>query len=345
MPQAPRREARRFAGRLEPAIGFEPTTRCLQNSRSTTELRRLNPEGIVFRSNTPRFLARLRGAALLHARKRIHYMEYATLCQTNFSGDWRGIPPMKNAAGSARERLILALDVPDLPRAAAWYERMQPYCAWFKVGLELFSAHGPAVFDHLPADRVFLDVKYHDIPNTVRGAARAAARMGVWMFNVHAAGGPAMLRAAREGARMGAGEVGLRPPLLIAVTVLSSLDQPTLSAMGVTRPIEDQVVAMARLAQDQGLDGVVASAPEVAAIRTVCEPGFVIMTPGIRPTGSERGDQKRVMTPAEAIRAGSTFLGIGRPVTAAPDPEAAIEAILDEVEAALKKNSSTPRSG
>jgi orotidine-5'-phosphate decarboxylase len=233
---------------------------------------------------------------------------------------------------AARERLILVLDVPSVEKAAEWRERLDPCFAWFKVGLELFSSAGPAVFNSIPAGRTFLDVKYHDIPNTVRGASRAAARMGVWMFNVHAPGGLAMMRAARQGADEGASERGHKPPLVIGVTVLSSIDEAILTnEIGVARPIQDQVVAMARLAQDAGLDGVVASAAEVARIREACGPEFVIMTPGIRPAGAEMGDQKRVMTPADAIRAGSTYLGIGRPVTASPDPEAAANAILAEV--------------
>lgn len=237
---------------------------------------------------------------------------------------------------SARRRLILALDVPTLDEAVSLYVRMQPYFAWFKVGLELFTAHGPAVFERIPPNRVFLDVKYHDIPNTVAGASRAAARMGVWMFNVHAAGGSAMLQAARIAAHEAANATGGKPPLVIAVTVLSSVDETVLHGeMGVQISIQDQVVALARLAQDNGLDGVVASAPEVARIREACGPDFVIMTPGIRPAGAALGDQKRVMTPTEAVQAGSTFLGIGRPVTAARDPEAAAEAILAEVALAL----------
>lgn len=243
---------------------------------------------------------------------------------------------MEHPHEEARNRLILALDVPTLDQAVSLYDFMQPYFAWFKIGLELFSANGPAVFERIPPDRVFLDVKYHDIPNTVAGASRAAARMGVWMFNVHAAGGSAMLRAARTAADEAARSSASAAPLVIAVTVLSSIDEAILySEIGVNRPIQDQVVAMARLAQDNGLDGVVASAPEVARIREACGPDFVIMTPGIRPAGAALGDQKRVMTPAEAIRAGSTYLGIGRPVTAAPDPEAAAVAILAEVERAL----------
>lgn len=238
---------------------------------------------------------------------------------------------------AARKCLILALDVPSLESACQWYHRMDPLFGWFKVGLELFSAHGPGVFKTIPPERVFLDVKYHDIPNTVGGAARAAAGLGVWMFNVHAAGGSAMMRAAREGANQGADAKSLRQPLVTAVTVLSSVDETILrNEIGVTRPIGDQVLEMARLAQDCGMDGVVASASEVARIRSTCGPDFVIMTPGIRPAGAPLGDQKRVMTPAEAVGAGSTYLGIGRPVTASPDPEAAAEAILQEVMIALR---------
>jgi orotidine-5'-phosphate decarboxylase len=237
---------------------------------------------------------------------------------------------------TAKRKLILALDVPTLDGAVSLYDRMQPFFGWFKVGLELFTAHGAAVFDRIPPERVFLDVKYHDIPNTVGGASRAAARLGVWMFNVHAAGGSAMLRAARTAADEVCQARGTKPPLVIAVTVLSSIDATVLrDQVGVQRPIEEQVLAMARLAQDSGLDGVVASAPEVARIRKACGPDFVVMTPGIRPAGAALGDQKRVMTPSEAIRAGSNYLGIGRPVTAAPNPEAAAEAILREVAAAF----------
>lgn len=237
---------------------------------------------------------------------------------------------------AARKRLILALDVPTLEDAVRWYERMSPYFGWFKVGLELFSAHGPAVFERIPAERTFLDVKYHDIPNTVAGASRSAAGLGVWMFNVHAAGGAEMMRAARKGADEAAAKAGGRAPLVIAVTVLSSVDEQVLrDEIGVARPIEEQVTQMALLTKEAGLDGVVASAPEVARIREACGPDFMIMTPGIRPAGAAMGDQKRVMTPAQAIRAGSSVIGIGRAVTAAPDPEAASRAILEEVAEAL----------
>ncbi|HOC31124.1 MAG TPA: orotidine-5'-phosphate decarboxylase [Armatimonadota bacterium] len=229
-----------------------------------------------------------------------------------------------------KDKLILALDVPTLDEAVALRVRLDAYFGWFKVGLELFSANGPSVFDSLPANRTFLDVKYHDIPNTVFGASRAAARMGVWMFNVHASGGAEMMRAAKRGAEEGA--EGRTPPLVIAVTVLSSVDSAVWNdELDIPTPVADQVVRNAVLAKTAGLDGVVASAHEVARIRAECGLDFVIMTPGIRPAGAPMGDQKRVMTPLEAIRAGSTYLGIGRAVTAAPDPEAAARAILDEI--------------
>ena len=166
----------------------------------------------------------------------------------------------------AKDKLILALDVPTLDEAVALRERLDAFFGWFKVGLELFSAHGPSVFGRLPANRTFLDVKYHDIPNTVFGASRAAARLGVWMFNVHASGGAEMMRAAKRGAEEGS--EGRKPPLVIAVTVLSSVDSGVWNdELGIPTPVADQVLRNAVLAKSAGLDGVVASAHEVARIR------------------------------------------------------------------------------
>ena len=218
-----------------------------------------------------------------------------------------------------RERLIIALDVPDLAGAGSLLTRLRPLVQWFKVGSELFTAAGPrAVAAVLGAGgRVFLDVKYHDIPHTVGRAVAAAAGLGVSMLNVHAAGGEAMLRAAsaaREGTDV----------LLLGVTALTSLDEDPA-----------YVVEQARRVQAAGLDGVVASAREVALIKRACGERFVVVTPGIRPAEAAPDDQRRTATPGEAMTAGSDFLVVGRPVTAAADPLKAAERILDEMRHAL----------
>jgi orotidine-5'-phosphate decarboxylase len=219
----------------------------------------------------------------------------------------------------ARERLIIALDVADLAQAGALLTRLRPLVHWFKVGSELFTAAGPravaAVLD--AGGRVFLDVKYHDIPHTVGRAVAAAARLGVSMLNVHAAGGEAMLRAAvaaREGTEV----------LLIGVTALTSLDENPL-----------RVADQARRVRASGLDGVVASARETALIKQTCGERFVVVTPGIRPADAASDDQRRTATPGEAVTAGSDFLVVGRPVTAAADPLRAAERILDEMRHAV----------
>ncbi len=236
-------------------------------------------------------------------------------------------------------QIIVALDVDRAARAIALADQLRGAVGAVKVGSQLFTAAGPDVVRRLAeaGHRVFLDLKYHDIPNTVAGAATEAARLGVWMFDVHGSGGPAMMRAARDAARDAAARAGTEPPLVIAITVLTSFDQGTLAAIGVARPIVEQVDGIAGLAQAAGLDGVVASPQEVARLRALCGPGFVLVTPGIRAADAKgsgspaRDDQVRTLTAAEAIRAGSSFLVVGRPIIAAPDPRAAAEALAASI--------------
>jgi len=237
---------------------------------------------------------------------------------------------------NTRSRILVALDTDTAEKALRLAGLVKGEVAGFKVGLELVNAAGFGLFDDLkalagPGVKVFYDCKFHDIPNTVAGASRAAARRGVWMFNVHASGGSAMLRAAVQGAAEGAAQAGVPKPLVIAVSVLTSLSPDVLrEELGVMRPLSDQVVALARLAQDAGCDGLVASSHEIGAIRAACGPDFVLVIPGIRPLGADIGDQKRVLTPGEAVRAGADYLVVGRPITAAPDPALAARRINAE---------------
>ncbi|MEW6320099.1 MAG: orotidine-5'-phosphate decarboxylase [Acidobacteriota bacterium] len=230
-------------------------------------------------------------------------------------------------------RVLVALDVDTAAGALALADRLRGSVAGFKIGKQLFTAEGPAVVRALAerGDRVFLDLKFHDIPNTVAGAVRAAVATGAWMVNVHASGGRAMMAAAVESARQAAAAAGVARPLVIGVTVLTSLDQPALAETGVTRPVLEHVVHLARLAQAAGLDGVVASPLETAAIRAACGPDFAIVTPGIRAAGQAgTDDQARTMAPREAVAAGATYLVVGRPITGAADPRAAAERIAAE---------------
>jgi orotidine-5'-phosphate decarboxylase len=201
----------------------------------------------------------------------------------------------------------------------------------FKIGSRLFTAEGPAMVRTLTerGDRVFLDLKFHDIPNTVATAVAAATELGVWMVNVHASGGTAMMRAAHEAALETAAARGVTPPLVIAVTVLTSMNQAALREAGIVIDLQDQVLRLAELTKEAGLDGVVASPRETHAIRTRCGPDFAIVTPGIRggAAGAARNDQERTMSPPEAIAAGASYLVVGRPIIAAPDPLAAARAI------------------
>lgn len=225
-------------------------------------------------------------------------------------------------------RIIVALDYPEAAPALELAERLDPAMCRLKVGKELFVAAGPQLVRAL-VDRghaVFLDLKFHDIPNTVAQACKAAARLGVWMLNVHASGGLVMMRAAREALE----EIWPRPRL-IAVTVLTSLSRPDLAAIGLDLPPEEQVLRLARLSREAGLDGVVCSAREAEILRRELGPDFLLVTPGIRPPGSAGDDQQRVLTPIQALRAGADYLVVGRPVTRAPDPVAVLQRLHDEI--------------
>jgi orotidine-5'-phosphate decarboxylase len=229
--------------------------------------------------------------------------------------------------------LIVALDFSDAGAALTLAERLDPTQCRVKVGKELFTSAGPQVVKDLVKRgfAVFLDLKFHDIPNTVAGACRAAADLGCWMMNVHAAGGDAMLSAARTAL----GDAADRP-LLIAVTVLTSFDEATLHAVGVSGSLAAQVARLAALSADAGLDGVVCSPLEIEMLRAQRGPGFKLVTPGVRPAASGQDDQVRVATPAAAISAGASYLVVGRPVTQAADPLAALAAINAEIAAAQR---------
>lgn len=226
-------------------------------------------------------------------------------------------------------RIFVALDFPDAAAALALAARLDPAQCGVKVGKELFTAAGPDFVRTLVGRGfpVFLDLKYHDIPNTAAGACAAATRLGVAMLNVHASGGGAMLRAAREAVARTAAEVGRPAPLLIAVTVLTSLSDADVREVGFADDAASLVLRLARLTRDCGLDGVVCSAQEAPALRAACGPDFKLVTPGIRLAGAAADDQVRIVTPAAAMAAGADYLVIGRPITQAPDPSAVLHAI------------------
>ena len=228
-------------------------------------------------------------------------------------------------------KIIVALDHSEAGKALQLVQRLDPGLCRLKVGKELFTAAGPNLVEQL-IDKgfgVFLDLKFHDIPNTVAKACEAASKLGVWMLNVHASGGSAMMQAARDGvAKSG------KSPKLIAVTVLTSMDQAALNQVGVDGNLQNQVLRLARLAQQAGLDGVVCSAQEASALRTVLGQDFCLVTPGIRPANASADDQSRIATPAEALRLGSNYLVIGRPITQAADPLLALQSIHQEIAAA-----------
>ena len=224
--------------------------------------------------------------------------------------------------------VFVALDTPDLSKALEVARAVRADVGGLKVGLEFISAQGPDGIRQIAALGlpVFADVKFHDIPNTVAGAARAIASLGIVMFNIHASGGEAMMRAAVEAAT----KASPRPKVL-GVTVLTSLEDTNLETIGQRPPAADQVVRLARLAKSSGLDGVVCSPREIALVRNACGPDFLIVVPGVRPRGADLVDQRRVMTPGEAARAGADILVVGRPITGAADPAAAAKAIAAEI--------------
>ncbi len=248
----------------------------------------------------------------------------------------------------ARQKLILALDSPSIESAFDLAQSLAGLVGMFKINIHLFTSAGPAAVEKIRAlgPEIFLDLKFHDIPNTVTGAVSAAISLpGVRLLNVHTLGGLEMMRAAAE-ARDKAKLPKSQRPKVLGVTILTSMDNDALREVGIGGPASRRVVRLARLAQQAGLDGVVASPQEVRAIRRACGKDFLIVVPGVRPelnenpegkTKRKRDDQARVATPAQAIRAGADYLVIGRPITAAPDPESAARAILEEIGSALPR--------
>ncbi len=231
----------------------------------------------------------------------------------------------------ARSKLIFALDVDNFEAAKSWVSLLSGHVGMFKVGKQLFTAYGPDVVRMIrdSGSDIFLDLKYHDIPNTVASASVEAARLGVRLFNVHALGGYEMMSRTVE--RLHKEFTGMERPKVLAVTILTSSTEETLREVGIGLPVAEMVVKLANLARKAGIDGVVASPLEVPLIREACGNDFLVVTPGVRPAFASTDDQKRIMTPAEAVRAGSDYLVIGRPISAALDPLAAVESIIDEI--------------
>jgi orotidine-5'-phosphate decarboxylase len=234
------------------------------------------------------------------------------------------------------DQLIVALDVDTASEARSLVDRLRGAVGAFKIGSRLFTSEGPSIVEELASrgDRVFLDLKFHDIPNTVAGAVASATRMGVWMVNVHAAGGSVMMRAARDAATDEAARRSHPVPLVIAVTMLTSLDHRALAEIGMQDSMAAQVGRLAALAESSGLDGVVASPQEIDIVRRRCGRTFAIVTPGIRGAADRKGDQTRTLTAAEALAAGASYLVVGRPIIMAPDPRAAAERIAAECRSA-----------
>lgn len=240
---------------------------------------------------------------------------------------------MLTTSPAPKDRLVIALDVPDRYQALKLVEKLSGLVGMFKIGSQLFTAEGPDLVRDIvrAGERVFLDLKFHDIPNTVAGAVEAAAKLGVSIINVHTLGGTEMMRAAAH-AVGDRGLLWITRPAVLGVTVLTSMDKSDLADVGISSDLRSEVVRLATLARDSGLDGIVASPQEIRLIREcITAEHFIILTPGIRPAWSAKGDQKRVATPADAIRDGADFLVIGRTVTDSNDPRATAERILEEI--------------
>lgn len=234
-----------------------------------------------------------------------------------------------------REKIIVALDVDTEKEALLLTEALAEHTGAFKVGLQLYNNTGPQIVEKIArtGGKVFLDLKFHDIPNTAARASEAVVSLGAFMFNFHASGGKTMLTEAASAARARAAVMGIATPLMIGVTVLTSMSAAELSdELGVSRALPEHVAALTSLCRDSGLDGVVASAQEIPWIRKACGNDFLIVTPGIRPAWATGNDQKRIVTPREALALGSDYLVIGRPLTAAADPRAAARRLLEELE-------------
>ncbi len=244
--------------------------------------------------------------------------------------------PEKRARLDPKDRIFVALDTPEVARAARLSTALRGTLGGIKLGKEFFAAQGPdGVRAVAGGERLFLDLKFHEIPNTVAGAVRASVRLRPYLLTLHAAGGRAMMEAAAEAARAAAAEAAAPRPKLLAVTVLTSLDEDDLEAVGQRGPVADQVRRLATLASEAGLDGAVCSAHEIERLRADRGSEFILLVPGIRPAWAASGDQKRVMAPAEAVAAGADYLVIGRPVTAQPDPLAAARRIVRELAEAV----------
>ncbi len=247
----------------------------------------------------------------------------------------------KMSEANARDKLIVALDVDSARAAREIIAELDGVVKWFKIGSQLFTATGGEIAREIVScdRRLFLDLKFHDIPNTVAQASREAVRLGASLFNLHALGGGEMMRLAREATHLAAREFGVTVPKLIAVTILTSHEAATLAEIGINTSIDAQAAKLARLAHDAKLDGVVASAHEIQLIRDAIDAkDFLVITPGVRPATSARHDQKRVTTPADAVRAGADFLVVGRAITHHANPAQAAAAILDEMEKAISSS-------